>query len=457
MKSHGGEATRRGAGLLFLFVTFPVASWMSLRGEIKMQRSAYLILIIASLIVSGACRRAPAVAPSAATPCEIALAAHPNNTEGDAKIDQEIARLQQEIRANARPFQTTAMIEKLGWNFVAKARASFDPGFYKLAEQCALCLESKQNEKQTDNASANGPLSKPESIRSAALLLRGHALHSLHRFGEAEKIARELVERRGLAYDYGLLGDVLIEQGKMDDAVMAYQKFMELRPGPQAYSRAAHVRWLKGDTEGARVLMRMSAQAAGQGDPESAAWAWSKLAIYELQAGELKRAHEICDAALRMQSDYAPALLVRGRVLLADTLRAANRGDDAAKVESQLAATGQANDPRTYSLYLATRGQQPETALRLAEEELKVRRDLYTLDALAWAQAAKGEASEAWKTMQSALAMGTVDARLYLHAAAIAAQAGEKRQSRFYAGKAAKTESSLLPGERIRLKQLKSV
>ena len=485
MKSHGGEATRRGAGLLILFVTFPVTSWMSLRGEIKMQRSAYLILITASLIVSGACRQAPAVAPSAATPCEIALAAHPNDTEGDTKIDQEIARLQQEIRANARPFQTTAMIEKLGWNFVAKARASFDPGFYKLAEQCALCLESKQNEKQTDNAAANGPLSKPESIRSAALLLRGHALHSLHRFGEAEKIARELVERRGLAYDYGLLGDVLIEQGKMDDAVMAYQKFMELRPGPQAYSRAAHVRWLKGDTEGARVLMRMSAQAAGQGDPESAAWAWSKLAIYELQAGELKRAHEICDAALRMQSDYAPGLLARGRVLLAenkideavttleraahldplpeyqwalaDALRAANRGDDAAKVESQLAATGQANDPRTYSLYLATRGQQPETALRLAEDELKVRRDLYTLDALAWAQAAKGETTEAWKTMQSALAMGTVDARLYLHAAAIAAQAGEKRQSRFYAGKAAKTESSLLPGERIRLKQLKSV
>src|SRR4029453_3959288 len=82
---------------------------------------------------------------------------------------------------------------------------------------------------------------------------------------------------------------------------------------------------------------------------------------------------------------------------LADALRAANRGDDAAKVESQLAAPGPANDPRPYSLFLATRGQQPETALRLAEEEMKVRRDLYTLDALAWAQAAKGNSAEAWK------------------------------------------------------------
>lgn len=443
-----------------------------------MQRPLSLILLIASLIAFNACRSASGdTTMNVAAPCQIALAAH----SGDAKIDQEIARLQQDIRANARPFQTTALIEKLGWSFVEKARVSFDPGFYKIAEQCALCLESKQAQKQT----ANRPLSTPESIRSAALLLRGHALHNLHRFAEAEKIARELVERRGLAYDFGLFGDVLLEQGKMDEALAAYQKMMEMRPGPQAYSRAAHVRWLKGDIDGARVLMRMAAQAAGQGDSESAAWAWSKLAIYELQAGRLKQAHAMCDAALQMQSNYAPALLARGRALLAesktgeaiatlergaqinplpeyqwtlaDALRSAKRDDEAAKIESQLAATGPANDPRTFSLFLATRGQQPGDALRLAEEDLKNRQDIYTLDALAWAQAANGNATEAWKTMQSALTLGTADARLYLHAALIASQAGEIRQAKIYAGKAAKTEAALLPGERIRLRQLKTV
>jgi Flp pilus assembly protein TadD len=317
------------------------------------------------------------------------------------------------------------------------------------------------------------------------LLLRGHALHSLHRFSEAEKIARELVERRGIAYDFGLLGDVLLEQGKVDESALAYQKMMEMRPGPQAYSRAAHLRWLKGDAAGARDLMRLAAQSSGQGDSESAAWAWSKLALYELQAGELKSAAAICDGALQMQSDYAPALLARGRVLLAenkageavatleraarlnplpeyqwtlaDALRAANRDAEAVKVESQLAAAGSANDPRTYALFLATRGQQPDTALRLAQEELKVRSDIYTLDALAWAQSANGDAAEAWKTMRSALALGTVDARLYLHAAVIAAQAGENGQAKLYARKAAKVEFTLLPGEKIRLKQLKLV
>jgi tetratricopeptide (TPR) repeat protein len=442
------------------------------------------ISILVLLTVSTACRRASGDVPAMAAPCELALAAH----SGDGKIDREITRLQREIRSNSRPFQTTAMIEKLGWSFVEKARESFDPGFYKLAEQCALCLESrplesKQDQPESPGQSADRPLSTPNSIRSAALLLRGHALHNLHRFGDAEKIARELVEMRGLAYDFGLLGDALVEQGKTNEAALAYQKMMEMRPGPQAYSRAAHVRWLRGDTEGARALMLMSAQAAGGGDPESAAWAWSKLAIYELQAGEMKRAHAVCDEALRTRADYPPALLASGRILLAenrtseavepleraarlnplpeyqwalaDALRAANREDEAAKVERQLVATGAANDPRSYSLFLATRGQQTEVALRLAEEELNVRRDVYTLDALAWAQNAKGDAAEAWKTMQSALAAGTVDARLYLHAAAISAQLGETARARIYAEKAAKSAFSLLPGERIRLKQLK--
>lgn len=451
---------------------------MNFREETKMRRLILLIPLTLAPLALGACGSASGdTTKNMATPCEIAFAPH----SGDARIDQEIARIQSDLRGNARPFQATALVEKLGWRFIEKARVSFDPGFYKLAEQCALCLESKQGEKQA----ANQALSNPESIRSAALLLRGHALHNMHRFNEAEKIARELVERRGLAYDFGLLGDALIEQGKTDESAMAYQKMMELRPGPQAYGRAAHLRWMKGDTLGARTLMRMSAQSAGEGDSESAAWAWSKLAIYELQAGELKRAHAVCDAALELRPDYAPALLARGRVLLAenkvgeavsaieraaalnplpeyqwtlaDALRAAGRDDEAARVEAQLAGAGPANDPRSYSLFLATRGQQPDTALRLAEDEIKVRRDVYTLDALAWAQAAKGDSIEAWKTMRSALTPGTVDARLYLHAAIIAAQAGETNMAKIYATKAAQIESALLPGERIRLKQLKDV
>ena len=87
------------------------------------------------------------------------------------------------------------------------------------------------------------------------------------------------------------------------------------KPGPQAYSRAAHVRWLKGDLAGAIDLMRKAARAGSRRDPEAAAWAFACLARYELQAGRPDRSTACVDAAL--EPEYAPALLARGRVLLA--------------------------------------------------------------------------------------------------------------------------------------------
>ena len=261
-----------------------------------------------------------------------------------------------------------------------------------------------------------------------------------------------MVETRGLAYDFGLLGDALIEQGKTDEAALAYQKMMETRPGPEAYGRAARLRWLKGDIEGARALMLLSAQSAGQ--TESAAWAWSKLAMYELHAGDVKRARAACDASLRMRSAYAPGLFSRARSARRKQsrrscrrARARSPTQPAARVSMGAGRRAERREPRRrrrggrtadrrhwggerspfYSLFLATRGRDPDLALRLAEEELKVRRDVYTLDALAWAQSAKGDAAEGWKTMQTALALGTADARIYLHAAAIGS--GRRKQT----------------------------
>ncbi len=453
-----------------------------------MKRWIGLGMLAISVMATNACHSPnTSAAATALVPCEIALTQH----NGDGKIDQEIRQTQQKIRASQQQHdqQALPLIEKLGWSYVEKARASFDPGYYKLAEQCAVCIEAKQAALQKDSQSTQPAQVawNPQSIqstKSSALLLRGHVLDSLHRFADAEQIARELVQARGMAFDYGLLGDVLMEQGKLDDAITAYQKMMELKPGPQAYSRAAHIRWLKGDTEGARMLMRMSAQGSGQGDAEASAWAWSKLALYELQAGLLKQAHATCDQALQMSPGYAPALLALGKVLLAENkfeeavpllqrasqlnplpeyqwtlaeaLRATHRDGEAKQVEAMLDQRGANDDPRTFAIYLATRGENPATALKLAEEELKNRHDVFTLDALAWAQSASGNTEEAWKTMQSALATGTQDARFFFHAAAIAAKSNQPAKARQYAKQAFALQMVLLPSEREHLRQLKT-
>src|SRR5262245_5331179 len=74
---------------------------------------------------------------SAKNSLSVLLAAH----AGDGRTDIEIRKRQQQIREGK---QTDTALERLGWLFVRKARESFDPGFYKLAEQCAFALEAHQ-------------------------------------------------------------------------------------------------------------------------------------------------------------------------------------------------------------------------------------------------------------------------------------------------------------------------
>lgn len=393
---------------------------------------------------------------SASDPCTIALTPH----TGTDRVDQQIIRLQQEARS-AKESLGTAYLERLGWAFITKARASFDPGFYNLAEQCALCIESK----------------KPHSAE--AMLLRGHVLHNLHQFSEGEALARKLVAQRGLSFDYGLLGDLLMEQGKLDEAIDAYQNMMDQKPGPQAYSRAAHVRWLKGDLQGAIAMMEMATGASSSRDPESSAWAHVRLALYELQAHNTQKASNLIETALALQPDYAPALLARGRVLLSEgknaeatdpltravqlnplpeyqwvlmeALRTAGRGDEACAVEGQLMQRGAADDPRTFALYLATTGHDAKTAMQLAEEECTVRSDIFTLDTLAWALRAAGRIQEAHLFSKRALAEGTQDARLFYHAAVIAVAIGQLKEAEGWFEKAAAIQHMLLPSEREHL------
>ena len=187
-------------------------------------------------------------------------------------------------------------MKHLGWAFITKARLSYDSGYYKLGEQCALCLRAKDD---------NDP---------DALLLQGHILQSLHRFKEAELIARKLVVVRDGAFDYGLWGDVLMEQGRLDEAIGAYQKMIDLRPDLQSYTRVAHLRWLKGDLDGAIAVMRMAVTSGSPRDSEPTAWAYTRLGIYQLQSGNTEMASKSAGMASQFVQNYAAALLLRGRI-----------------------------------------------------------------------------------------------------------------------------------------------
>ena len=385
------------------------------------------------------------------TPCAIALAPH----KGDEEIDREIKRLQDEARSN--PDRADSM-KRLGWAFIAKARLSYDPGYYKLGEQCALCIRSKNDD-------------DPD-----ALLLQGHILQSLHKFKDAEPIARKLVMIRNEAFDYGLLGDILMEQGRLTEAVTAYQKMIDLKPDLQSYTRVAHIRWLKGDLDGSIEVMRMAVTSGNPHDAEPTAWAYTRLGIYELQAGDTEIATKSAEIAFQFAPNYAAALLLRGRILLAqgkaeeaieslqhaaaltrlpeyewtlaDALREAGHPQAAEEVERSLIRDGAMNDPRTFSLYLATRGQQVQKALHLAQDELNTRADVFTIDALAWALNANGRVPEALKYSKKALTEGTQDARLFYHAGRIALAAGDYADAERSFVLSDRIKQMLMPSER---------
>jgi tetratricopeptide (TPR) repeat protein len=414
-------------------------------------RVASITVVAAVVSLAAACTRTTSHPQSTQAPPDRACRAVVAAPAGD---DRDITRLQQDLRQLRNASRAA---EYLGYRFVARARLSNNPVDYAVAQQAAACLES---------ITPNEP---------AAWLLRGHVLHQLHRFSEAEAIARRLVATREFVLDFGLLGDVLLEQGRVAEAAEAYQKMIDLKPFYQSYTRAAHMRWLKGDLRGAIEMMHSAVQTASPRDKESTAWAYSRLAMYELQGGHLANAIRMADASLQFVPDYAAALLVRGRIelaqgksgdavrsleraarlnplpeyqwTLADALRMQRRVDEAVAIERQLTSQGALADPRTLALYLSTRREENDKAINLARRELVNRQDVFTLDALAWALAAAGHTEEASALMTRALAEGTEDARLFLHAAVIAAADSRPADAARYRRKAHALRFTLLPSE----------
>jgi tetratricopeptide (TPR) repeat protein len=390
------------------------------------------------------------------TSCAIALTPH----KGDEAIDREIRQLQDEARSNP---QRSSTLTRLGWAFNTKARLSYDPGYYKLGEQCALVLRSK-----------NG--SDPD-----ALLLQGHILQSLHRFKEAEPIARKLLTIRNETIDYALLGDVLMEQGRLNEAIEVYQEMIDLRPDLQSYTRVAHIRWLRGDLVGAIAAMQLAVTAGSPRDAEPTAWAYTRLGTYQLQAGDRETAIKSAAMASQFADNYAAALLLRGRILLAednprgaieflqpaadltqlpeyewtlaDALREADQSQAAEDIERILVRNGGMNDPRSLALYLATRGQQVQQALKLAEAEMNTRADIFTMDTLAWALNANGRPAEAREFSKKALSEDTQDARLFYHAGCIALAVGDSVEAGRLFALSERIKQMLMPSERADLEK----
>lgn len=273
---------------------------------------------------------------------------------------------------------------------------------------------------------------------------------------------------------YGFLTDGYSELGRYADAEKSAQWMLDIRPGNvPALTRAAHLRELFGDHEGAVELMDTAYRRTANSEVEDRAWILTQIAHLSLLTCRTAAAEQLLNEALATFPDYhyavaqmaevrtlqgrhadAATLLERhvamaphpeNRFGLAVALERAGRSDDAQRefeaFEKAALAESQKWDSANVELilYYAEHAKRPGDAVALAKREATRRQDVRTLDALAVALHANGASGAARDAIDKVLAVGVVQADVFAHAAAIAAAQGDTAHATQWAERAVST------------------
>ncbi len=351
---------------------------------------------------------------------------------------------------------------------IAEARKSIEKkptqcaGYNQLA--MALARRARETSEVTYYAQAEDALKK--SFELAPGNLDGEKVHvwlllGRHEFPAALDAAKILNKRvPDDVLIYGFLTDANAELGNYKDAETAAQWMLNLRPGNlPGMTRAAYLRELFGDVDGAYELMDMAYQSTPPTEVEDRAWILSQMGHLKLSAGKTSEADTILqqalalfpgyhyalgtlakvritqkrysDAVALLQQRYQAALHAENLYDLAEALELAGRTEESRKafaefeIKSLAESSRKDNSSRELVFYYADHAHQPAEALKIAQQEYAWRHDVYTLDAYAWALHVNGKDAEARKQIETALAVGIRDAKLLRHAGEIALKAGD--------------------------------
>ena len=253
-----------------------------------------------------------------------------------------------------------------------------------------------------------------------------------------------------------VLFDASLELGDLDNARHALSLLDARTDSPALGTRQARLDFLAGNTASAVTLAHGAVADATERDDAASTIAFYDYtaAEYELLGGNLDAAQAGYAAALDKLPGYPLAIYGEGRVAFArgdlegaktylqTAVAALPRPDMLAFLGDLYALTGQADKAadqyatvdfiagmtssaggkvydREYALFLADHDRDVAHALSLAQAESEQRHDIYAYDTLAWTLHANGRDAEALTAMHSALALGTVDPKLLLHAGLI--------------------------------------
>jgi len=360
---------------------------------------------------------ASAATPRATTPAEYLVAA----------AERAVAERPDDALAHA----------DLAMAFARRARERHDPQDYE------------RGLRAVEQALALSP-ANPVARRARVWVLLGQ-----HEFARA--LDEALALEREFPHDAMVLGslvDAHVELGHYDAAERAAQRLLDLAPGSVAtLTRAAYLRELLGDLDGALDLMQQAYGRVPARETEDRAWVLTQIGHLQLARGEVAAASAALQAALAtfpgyhyalaglarvrtVQGEHAAAVdLYRARYRaaphpeclfdLAAALESAGRRDEARasferfEREALAESEGWDNANRELIRYYVDHAGRPEAALPIAERERARRRDVYTLDAYGWTLHALGRTAEARRAIAAALAVGVRDPEILDHAAAL--------------------------------------
>lgn len=273
---------------------------------------------------------------------------------------------------------------------------------------------------------------------------------------------------------WSLLVDANAALGKYDQAEKAAQWVLDLRPGSAlGFEKAAQLRVLFGDTEGALQFLDEANRRTSQNDADQKAWLLIQKARLILSTGNPKVAADVLTEALRLFPDSQLAAAEMANVDLAqgkyseavslleqryervpsaenlyawaDSLARAGETEKAAveftKFELQARADQQHSADLDLVAYYSDRVDAPAKALAVAQAVSAGRQDSPTLAAYAWALYKGNQVSEAKAQMEKVLAVGVRDPVYFCHAATIAKAAKDDAAAERYS-----KELSTLPG-----------
>ena len=359
----------------------------------------------------------------------------------------------------------------------------------------AIALSRRARETSDSSCYSQAEDALKKSLELAPVNLESEKIHvwlllGRHEFPSALEAAKALNKKNpDDVLVYGFMSDANAELGKYEEAENAVQWMLNLRPGNlPGLTRAAYLRELFGDVDGAYELLDIAYKATPPTETEDRAWILSQMGHLRFVAGKTDEADNILkqaliifpgyyyaqgnlakvriaqkryeDAVVLMQQRYQAAPHADNLYDLAETLKLAGREDEAKKTfaefETQSLAESIRKDNSNHDLvfYYADHAQQPAQALKVAQQEYAWRHDVYTLDAYAWALHVSGQDTEARKQIETALAIGIRDASLLDHAGEIALKLGDQTAAERYLKDSAALHANGSEQARLRLASL---